>query len=148
MWEQRARALFLRCGDRNTSYFHNKASHRYQRNRISGLRNNANAWCTEESQIKEIVVDYYNALFSSTRPCEFEEILDAVHPSVTDEMNAQLIKSFSREEVDTAIKQMEPITARGPNGMPPIFYQSFWTLIGDDVYAAVLDCLNNYKILK
>lgn len=63
-------------------------------------------------------------------------------------MNAQLIKSFSRKEVDTAIKQMEPITARGPDGMPPIFYQSFWTLIGDDVYAAVLDCLNNYKILK
>ena len=50
--------------------------------------------------------------------------------------------------MDTAIKQMEPITAPGLDSMPPIFYHSFWTLIGDDVYAAVLDCLNDCKIPK
>ncbi|XP_030922799.1 uncharacterized protein LOC115949649 [Quercus lobata] len=104
MWEQRVRAFFLRCGDRNTSYFHSIACHRYQRNRILGLRNSANVWCTEKSQIKEIAVEYYNSLFSLTRPYDFKEILDTVHPSVADEMNAQLIKSFSREEVDTTIK--------------------------------------------
>ena len=148
MWEQQFRALFLRCGDRNTSYFHNKAYHRYRRNQISGLRNSANVWCTEKSQIKEIAIEYYNSLFSSTRPYDFKEILDTVHPSVVDEMNAQLIKPFSREEVDTTIKQMEPITTPGLDDMPPIFYQSFQTLIDDDVYVAVLDCLNDCKIPK
>ena len=34
MWEQRAQALFLKCGDRNTSYFHSKASHKFRRNKI------------------------------------------------------------------------------------------------------------------
>nr|POF25720.1 hypothetical protein CFP56_35478 [Quercus suber] len=29
MWEQRARTLFLKCCNRNTSYFHSKASHRH-----------------------------------------------------------------------------------------------------------------------
>ena len=43
---------------------------------------------------------------------------------------------------------MKPITAPGLDSMPPIFYQSFWTLIDDDVYAAVLDCLNDCKIPK
>ena len=37
MWEQRARALFLKCGNRNAGYFHSKASHRFRRNKISGL---------------------------------------------------------------------------------------------------------------
>ena len=43
---------------------------------------------------------------------------------------------------------MEPITALGPDDMPPLFYQYFWSLIGEDVCSAVLDCLNNCKIPK
>lgn len=41
---------------------------------------------------------------------------------------------------------MEPITAPGPDGTPPLFYQSFWSLIGKDINSVVLDCLNNCKI--
>ena len=43
---------------------------------------------------------------------------------------------------------MEPITAPGPNGMPPLFYQSFWSTVGKDVCFAVLDYLHNCKIPK
>ncbi|XP_023881745.1 uncharacterized protein LOC111994119 [Quercus suber] len=39
MWQQRSHALFLKCGDRNTAYFHSKASQRYRRIQILGLRN-------------------------------------------------------------------------------------------------------------
>ena len=61
-------------------------------------------------------------------------------------MNAQLLSPFLREEVEVAVKQMKPISAPGPDGMPPLFYQSFWSLIGVDICSAVLDCLNNCKI--
>ena len=54
MWQQRSRTLFLKDGDRNTRYFHSKASQRFRRNRILGLRNEANVWCSDDSQIKEI----------------------------------------------------------------------------------------------
>jgi len=125
MWEQRAQALFLKCGDRNTSYFHYKASHRFRRNKISGLRNSANAWCTEDKQIKDIVVDYFHSLFASSHPTEQSEIFKAIKPSVTQEMNEQLLKPFTKEEVEVALNQMESITAQGPDGMPPLFYHSF-----------------------
>ena len=79
---------------------------------------------------------------------DLDEILETVQPSVSEDMNSQLSKPFSREEVDTTIKEMDPIKAPSLDGMPPIFYQSFWSLLGDDVYTAILDCLNNCKIPK
>ena len=140
MWQQRSRAFFLKSGDRNMTYFHSKASQRFRRNQILGLKNNQNVWCTEESQIKNIAVDYYQSLFSSSSPSELEKILEKIQTSVTESMNLTLLKDFNREEVESALTQMEPITAPRPDGMPPIFYQSFWSSVGDDVCSAVLDC--------
>ena len=41
---------------------------------------------------------------------------------------------------------MAPLKALGLDGMPPLFYQHYWSSIGDEVYEAVLDCLNSRKI--
>ena len=106
MWQQRSRALFLKCGDRNTSYFHIKASHRCRRNRISGLRDASNGWCTMDSEIRKIACEYYQSLFTSSHPLVFSGILEAVKPSVSESMNAQLLRPFLREEVEVAVKQM------------------------------------------
>ena len=52
------------------------------------------------------------------------------------------------EEIDTTIKQMAPLKAPGPDGMPPLFYQTFWQHIGPEVSEAVLSCLNSSNLLK
>nr|POF08360.1 putative ribonuclease h protein [Quercus suber] len=98
MWQQRARTLFLKCGDRNTSYFHSKASHRFRRNKILGLRNSTNAWCTDEKQVMDIATAYFRSLFATSQPSELSVVLEAVKPSVTQEMNAQLLMPFLKEE--------------------------------------------------
>ncbi len=43
---------------------------------------------------------------------------------------------------------MAPLKSPGPDGLPPVFYQKYWHLIGEDVTKAVLTCLNIGKILK
>lgn len=43
-WHMRARANELKDGDRNTIYFHHKASSRRRRNRIKGLFNKDGVW--------------------------------------------------------------------------------------------------------
>ena len=40
MWNQRSRALWVKCGDRNTKVFHEMASNRHRRNKIEGLCDN------------------------------------------------------------------------------------------------------------
>lgn len=38
---------------------------------------------------------------------------------------------------------MQPTKALGPDGMPALFFQHFWDIIGNDVCAYILHILNN-----
>ena len=44
MWKQWSRNRYLKEGDRNTSFFHTKASNRKQRNWIQGLEDDNGVW--------------------------------------------------------------------------------------------------------
>uniref|UniRef100_A0A803PBY3 Reverse transcriptase domain-containing protein n=1 Tax=Cannabis sativa TaxID=3483 RepID=A0A803PBY3_CANSA len=68
LWKQRSRALWLAHGDRNTKYFHHKASQRKNKNTISGLFDEQRRWCKKDSEIEDILVRFYSDLFSSSGP--------------------------------------------------------------------------------
>ena len=54
-----------------------------------------------------------------------------------------LSSEFTLLEVKWAINQMAPLKALGPDGMPPLFYQHYWNLIGHDISKFVLHYLNS-----
>ena len=62
---------------------------------------------------------------------------------VTNEMNQNLIKEFTREEVVAALQQMHPTKVPGPDGMSAIFFQKYWDIVGNDVTCMVLNLLNS-----
>ena len=146
MWKQRSRALWLQEGDQKTKFFHNKAFHRYKRNRIEELKNEAGMVCTDEEEISKILIYYYQNLFTLASPSNLEEVLMAVPTVIIDEQNAMLAAEFVKVEVEEALQQMAPLKAPRPNGLPPLFYQKFWPSIGEDVSKAVLNCLNSGSI--
>ena len=57
-------------------------------------------------------------------------------------MNALLSHKFMEWEVQTTLKQMAPLKAPGPKGMPPLFYQNYQNLVGCDVTKTILSYLN------
>ena len=91
----------------------------------------------------ELFCDYFKGLFLTSNPSHIEEVLATIPQVVSDSMNSDLMKNFTRQEVDAALKSMAPLKAPGPDGMPPIFFQHYWDSIGDDVSCAVLSCLNS-----
>lgn len=65
MWKQRARVMWLEAGDRNSSYFHRKASARQTRNNIKGLEDMDGVWQEDEQKIEEIAVSFFKNLFTT-----------------------------------------------------------------------------------
>ena len=142
MWCQRSKLTWFQEGDRNTRFFHTKASARYKKNLIEGLMDANGVWQKEEQIIEEIVVDYYKNLFTTSSPTNFNEILEAEETKVSPSMNHMLNRDFTAREVEQALKQMHPQKAPGPNDMPPLFFQHFWSISGEEVTKTVLDFLN------
>ncbi|KAL9682343.1 hypothetical protein QQ045_014139 [Rhodiola kirilowii] len=144
-WRQRSRAEWLIGGDRNTSFFHAKASHRRRRNLIRELRNPAGEVCVNKSDIHDIITNYFSALFSSQvliSEEEWEQALHIVPKVVTDEMNEMLSAPFTEVEVKRALFQMHPTKVPGSDDLSALFYQSNWEIVGGDVIKEALKCLN------
>ena len=79
----------------------------------------------DEGAVSALLVEYYTKLFTSSNPQDLDHILDGVQFVVTNEMRAELEKPYTSEEVGEAIRQMAPLKALGPDGMPLLFYQTY-----------------------
>ena len=66
------------------------------------------------------MLKYYSDLFKSSCPSDFAELLEAIVPKVSTDMNERLTGDFQRIEVHKALKQMYPLKSLGSNGMPLI----------------------------
>ncbi|KAL0001682.1 hypothetical protein SO802_015463 [Lithocarpus litseifolius] len=106
MWLQRSRVKWFQAGDQNTRYFHARASSRHKKNTITGLSDSNGIWQEDEQKIEDIVTSHYSALFCSSGPTEFTELLAAIQPRVSALMNQMLNRTFQGSEVYAALKQM------------------------------------------
>ena len=148
MWHQRSRLQWIKSGDINTQFFHGTTTQRKRRNFIKGLRDSEGRWRSKECIYTKILMDFYADLFITSNPHNLDSIMDGVQKVVTEEMNSKLTAMYTMEEVELAIKEMAPLKAPGPDGMPPLFYQTYWIDMGMDISQAVLSCLNSGSLLK
>ena len=51
------------------------------------LHDAAGTWTTEDNGVKKVAVDYFENLFSTTSPSEFDSFLTKVTPGITPQMN-------------------------------------------------------------
>ena len=122
MWQQRAKVQWLGLGDRNTKYFHSKASKRRRKNTILRLENEDGIWCDSKESITEIAVSYFEKLYTTSYPSHISEVTDVIPAKVTNEMNQSLIKEVTKQEVEATLKQMHPTKAPSLDGMFAIFF--------------------------
>lgn len=104
MWRQRSRLNWLQSRDRNTGFFHAKAFMRQKKIFIDGILDAIKVWQEDDEKVAEMLVAYYEVLFTSCQPTDFSDLLQAVQPKVTSTMNQWLNRDFTKTEVRMALK--------------------------------------------
>ena len=106
MWKQHFHSDWLKEGDRNTRYFHCRANQRNKKNFIMGLEDEFGVWTEDEDQMGRLASTYFDTMFTTSNPIGFDEILNGLVPTVTEEMNNSLNKPYTAEEVLKALHHM------------------------------------------
>ena len=60
----------MRNGDRNTAYFHRKASNRRKKNGILPIKDELGNWKYEDEEILAVLEEYFETIFQSTLPSD------------------------------------------------------------------------------
>ena len=141
-WGQRSKVHWLKEGDRNTKNFHARASERRKQNMITVIWDKFGRWCEDKDSIANAAVTYFEDIYSTSNPSMVDEVTVVIPTIVTEEMNMELSRNFTREEIVTALKQIHPTKSPGPDGMSAIFFQKYWDIVGSNVSNMILNVLN------
>jgi hypothetical protein len=141
-WAQRSRALWLKHGEKNTKFFHQKASQRKSGNCVDSIHDDHREKFDDEEDIARVFNDFFQDLFSTSHPERISEAMEVVKDRLSDAMRNILEADFAEDEVFLAAKNLKHHAAPGPDGMPALFYQKFWTIVGKDVTSFALKILN------
>ncbi|RVW20831.1 putative ribonuclease H protein [Vitis vinifera] len=121
--------VWLKEGDRNTSFFHKMANAHRRRNSMARVKING-TWLTEGNEIRDEVVNVFKVQLSTAGnwsptlvafPFARLEALEA----------ARLEEPFFEEEVFEALKSFSGDKAPGPDGFSIAFWQFSWGQIPD-----------------
>ena len=134
MVRQRSRVRHLSEGDANTSYFHLIARGRKRRNFIPSLTVVGHV-VADHDGMEQSLYDHFCGVFGTvTDGCS---TINFAALGIHQLPLADLDVAIDVGEVWNAIKELSPDRASGPDGYTSAFYKSAWTIIQEDLMAAI-----------
>ena len=111
-------------------------------------------------KIEELTTSFYDALFNGRHDKDLHDTGQAFQPSeryleeflsklspLGDEAKAKLIRSVTKEEIESVVKSCPNGKSPGVDGLPYEFYKHTWDIIGDDFVEVVKDQLRNFILI-
>lgn len=130
-WRQKSRVLWLKEGDKNSSFFHRIANSNRNTNTISQLLINATL-STNQDEIRDHIAEFYEKLYledGHRRP-----YLDGVQFSTISSEDADwLDRPFDEVEISNVVRGCNGDKAPDPDGFSLAFFQHCWSIIRNDM---------------
>jgi hypothetical protein len=111
IWLQRSRITWLKEGDRNTNYFHQKATGRSKKNIIKFLKKSDGQLTKDRKEMENMATDFFKDLCTVDEKVNPEPLTGLFRNLISEEMNRDLCKYFTDEEISDALFQIGPLKA-------------------------------------
>ncbi|GJX83607.1 RNA-directed DNA polymerase, eukaryota, reverse transcriptase zinc-binding domain protein [Tanacetum coccineum] len=131
-------------GDENSSFFHGMLNKKRNQTNIRGIMVDG-VWKDHPSDIKKEFLLHFQNRFD--KPAERRAIIEMCYPrSLSSEQRDEIEREVTKEELKTAVWDCGTDKSPGPDGYTFGFYRKFWSIIENDVYAAVKHFFNHGDI--
>ncbi|KAL0290139.1 UNVERIFIED_CONTAM: hypothetical protein Sangu_2586400 [Sesamum angustifolium] len=151
MLQQRAKIQWLKGGDQCSRIFFRKVAMRRAAKRVFQITNEAGRILTEQDEVVDEFVSFYQRLLGGERRREFLDLRYlrpwARHVVTPDEC-MELVQLVTREEIKDAFFDIAEDKAPGPDGYSSGFYKAAWPVIGEEVVKAILEFFTTGRLLK
>ena len=137
---QKSRIKWLKEGDSNSSFFHNSVKSRFNRNKLVSLTLDDGSTVSDPMLIKVEATAFFHTILngSAAQPYPGKSFLSQyISKQLSRTHSDSLIEVISSEEVKSALFNIHPNKAPGPNGFNAFFFQRVWHIVGDDLTSAI-----------
>ena len=141
----RARAKWIEEGEKPTRYFFRLERKRAEKNSFTSLFDENDIEKSAQSDIENILVDFYENLFSKDTSLDMQiqnKLIDDLELSLTDNERESCEGLFSREELISALQSLQTGKSPGSDGLPPEFYLAFIEDLQDPLLNVLNECFN------
>lgn len=132
-WRVKSRRLWLKAGDRNSTFIHKQAQAQKNFSSISKIKE-------ENTSHRDIQSIKITAFLHFKNPYSEKEDLGQTSTSVNEVptlistiMKQYLEAEVTNDEIKTALFAMEPDKALGPDGFTAKFLQNYWKIVEKDL---------------
>jgi hypothetical protein len=142
LWRQKSRAIWIKCGDRNTKFFHHFASYRRNHKHIWELKMDTDDIITGQDKLIPEAYHYFKNSYSDPGLTNFHDqaTIIGIFPRLVSEVEAkQLNGACTKEEIWKVLNSFKRDKIPGPDGWTVEFYLHFFELVGDDLWDLVED---------
>ena len=111
LWYQKSRLDFIKDGDRNTKFFQVSTLIRRWQNKIESLKNNDGVCIHDKEAVKELVVTYFQSLYSEEGIEDADAALIAMPLGLFQELRSadfhKLGSAYTQNEIELALFDMK-----------------------------------------
>lgn len=141
-----ARINWIKEGDRNSAFFHAIIKERASTNKVRMFEPNGSE--VEDHIILDRAISYFSDFFGYFQTTPADTFIECIPSLVTNIQNEVLCAIPSESEVHEAIKSLNPHSAPGPDGFTGSFYTTCWSIIKQDIMAAITDFFHGTHLPK